>query len=176
MNWMDQLGGMLQQYSGSVQATQTTEDDFDRASQLAPRDAVSGGLAEAFRSDQTPPFPNMLGQMFGNSSGTQRANILNTLLSIAGPALLSSMMQRSGGIGGLAGMLNRGGQITPQEAEQIPPEAVEELAREAEKRDPTVIDRVSDFYSEHPTLIKTLGAAALAVAMSGMTKQRRGMF
>jgi len=175
MSWMDQLGGLLQQYAGAGQPTQTTEDDFDRAAQLAPRDALSGGLSEAFRSQQTPPFPNMLGQMFGNSNGTQRANILNTLLSVAGPALLSSILQRGGGMGNLAGML-QGGQITPQQAEQIPPQAVEEIAREAEQRDPSVIDRVSDFYSEHPTLIKTLGAAALAVAMSGMTKQKRGMF
>jgi hypothetical protein len=97
MSWMDQLGGMLQQYAGSGQATHSTEDDFERASQLAPRDALSSGLSEAFRSQNTPPFPNMLGQMFGNSNGMQRANILNTLLSVAGPALLSSVLQRGGG-------------------------------------------------------------------------------
>ena len=66
--------------------------------------------------------------------------------------------------------------MSPQQAEQIPTEAVEQLAREAEQRDPSVIDRVSDFYSEHPGLVKTLGAAALAVAMSGMAKQKRGLF
>ncbi|HYP06497.1 MAG TPA: hypothetical protein VER03_09750 [Bryobacteraceae bacterium] len=175
MSWMDQLGGMLQQYANSGQASQTTEDDFDRASQMAPREALSGGLSEAFRSQQTPPFPNMLSQMFGSSNGMQRANLLNTLLSVAGPALLSNVLSRGGGMGNLAGML-QGGQVTPQQAEQIPPEAVEELAREAERRDPSVIDRVSDFYAEHPTLVKTLGAAALAVAMSGMTKQKRGLF
>lgn len=175
MSWMDQLGSMLQQYAGAGQATQSTEDDFDRASQLAPRDALSGGLSEAFRSQNTPPFPNMLGQMFGNSNGMQRASILNTLLSVAGPALLSNILQRGGGMGNLAGML-QGGHVTPEQAEQIPPQAVEEIAREAEQRDPTVIDRVSDFYAEHPTLVKTLGAAALAVAMSGMTKQKRGLF
>jgi len=172
---MDQLGGILQQYANAGQATHTTEDDFDRASQIAPRDAISGGLSEAFRSQQTPPFPNMLGQMFGNSNGMQRANLLNTLLSVAGPALLSNVLQRGGGMGNLAGML-QGGHVTPQQAEQVPPQAVEELAREAEQRDPSVVDRVSDFYAEHPTLIKTLGAAALAVAMSGMTKQKRGLF
>jgi hypothetical protein len=80
-----------------------------------------------------------------------------------------------GALGQLGGLLSRG-QVSPQEAEQISPQAVEELAREAETRDPSVIDRVSDFYSEHPGLVKTLGAAALAVAMSGMAKQKRGLF
>ncbi len=179
MSWFDQLGGLLQQYTNANQPTQSTEQDFDQAASIAPRDAMSQGIAEAFRSDQTPPFPNMLGQLFGNSSGTQRANILNTLLSVAGPALLSGGLQRGGGMGGalgqLGGLLNKG-QISPQEAEQVPPQAVEELAREAEQRDPSIIDRVSDFYSEHPGLVKSLGAAALAVAMSGMAKQKRGLF
>jgi hypothetical protein len=174
-DWLNQLGGILQQYANSGQPTQSTENDFEQAASVAPRDAMAGGLADAFRSDQTPPFPSMLGQMFGNSTGTQRANILNMLLSTAGPALLSSILQRGGGMGNLGGLL-QGGQVTPQVAEQIPPQAVEELAREAEQRDPSVIDRVSDFYAEHPTLVKSLGAAALAIAMSGMTKQRRGLF
>jgi len=180
MSWFDQLGGILQQYTNAGQPTENTEQDFDHATNVAPRDAISQGLAEAFRSDQTPPFPNMLGQLFGNSSGSQRANILNTLISVAGPALLSGAMQRGGGsgmgpLGHLGGLLS-GGQVSPQQAEQVPPQAVEELAREAEKHDPSVIDRVSDFYSEHPGLVKTLGAAALAVAMSGMSKQKRGLF
>jgi hypothetical protein len=180
MSWFDDLGGLLQQYANANQPTQTTEQDFDQAAGVVPRDAMSQGLAEAFRSDQTPPFANMLGQLFGNSSGMQRANLLNTLLSVAGPALLSGALQRGGsgmggGLGQLGELLNRG-QVSPQEAEQVSPQAVEELAREAEKRDPSVIDRVSDFYSEHPGLVKTLGAAALAVAMSGMAKQKRGLF
>ena len=181
MSWFDQLGGILQQYANAGQPTNTTEEDFERAATVAPRDAMSQGLAEAFRSDQTPPFPNMLGQLFGNSSGAQRANILNTLLSVAGPALMSSALQKGGGgmsgaLGQLGGLLGQGGQVSPQQAEQISPQAVEELAQHAEQRDPSIIDRVSDFYSEHPGLVKTLGAAAMAVAMSGMAKQKRGLF
>ena len=63
MSWFDELGGLLQQYAGGNQPTQTTEQDFDQAATVAPRDAMSQGLAEAFRSDQTPPFANMLGQL-----------------------------------------------------------------------------------------------------------------
>jgi hypothetical protein len=181
MNWLEQLGGVLQQYSDSTQGTQNSaEQDFDQVSTVAPREAVAGGLADAFRSNDTPPFPNMLGQLFGNSNGTQRANILNSLLASVGPALLSGALSRAGGggLGSLAGMLGGGGmtQITPEQAQQIPPQAVEEIAKEAEQQDPSVIDRVSDFYAEHPTLVKGLGAAALAIAMRGMAKQKRGMF
>ena len=79
-------------------------------------------------------------------------------------------------MGQLGNLLKSGQPITPEAAEQVPPETVEQLAHEAEKRDPGVVDRVSDFYSEHPTLVKGLGAAALAVVMSKMAGQKRGMF
>jgi hypothetical protein len=183
VNWFDQLGGVLQQYAGSTsgEPSKSAEDDFDKVTTVAPREAVAGGIAEAFRSNDTPPFPNMLGQMFGRADGQQRASMLNTLLATAGPALLSGLLSRQGGggLGSLAGMLGGGGtaaRVTPEQAQQIEPQAVEEIAREAEKRDPSVIDRVSDFYAENPMLVKTLGAAALAVAMRGMAGQKRGMF
>jgi len=43
---------------------------------------------------------------------------------------------------------------------------VEELAAEAEKKDPSILDRVGDFYADQPGLVKTLGGLALAVAMA----------
>jgi hypothetical protein len=181
VNWLDQLGGVLQQYTGNApqKSQESAEQDFDQVSTVAPREAVAGGLADAFRSKDTPPFPNMVGDLFGRSDGTQRASILNSLLASAGPALLSGILSRQGGggLGSLAGMLGGGAtHVTPEQAQQIPPQAVEEIAKEAEQRDPNVIDRVSDFYAEHPTLVKGLGAAALAIAMRGMANQKRGLF
>lgn len=175
MSWLDQIGGMLQQYAGGTSGSENTEKDFDQISTAAPREAMSSGLAGAFRSDATPPFENMLGSLFGQSNGHQRANILNTLIAAAGPALLGNLLSRGGGLGNLGGLLNSGQPITPEAAEQVPPHAVEELAKEAQNRDPSIIDRVSDFYAEHPTLVKGLGAAALAVVMSNMAGQKRGI-
>jgi hypothetical protein len=67
-------------------------------------------------------------------------------------------------------MNGRKTEVTPEEAEQIEPEVVEEMAAEAEKKDPSIIDNVSDFYAQHPTLVKGLGAMALAFMMSRMAK------
>jgi hypothetical protein len=171
MDWLNQIGGMLQQYSGGA-SRQTAEDDFDQVARAAPRQEVAHGLAESFRSPETPPFPNMLGQLFGNSNGSQRASILNTLIAAAGPALLSSVLSRHGGLGGLLGG-GQQGRVTPEQAERIPPEAVQELAAEAEKKDPSIIDRVSDFYAEQPQLVKTLGAAALGVALMQIGRRHK---
>jgi hypothetical protein len=177
MDWMNGLDDLLERYRGNATNVRpdTVEQDYDRIVQQAPTGAIRGGLADAFRSDQTPPFPQMLGQMFGNSGGAQKASIINMLISMFGPQILASILGRrgggSGGGGGILGDLLNGNKtrVTPEEAEQIDPKTVEEIAAEAEKKDPTVVDQVSDFYAEHPTLVKGLGVAALAFLMSRIT-------
>jgi hypothetical protein len=176
MNWMNQISGILDQYSGAgaAAAPSGVHDDFDQFAQAAPQSAVADGLAAAFRSDDTPPFPQMLGQLFGQSNGQQRAGILNTLISAVGPTVLSQIMARHGGAG-LAGLLGGGGQqVSPDVAQQIPPAAVQEIAEHAEQKDPSIIDTMSNLYAEHPQLIKTLGAAALAVALAKIASARQG--
>src|SRR5918993_309060 len=111
MNWMSGLNDLLQQYNGvrPQEAPDTVEDDFDQLTQAAPPAAVSDGLAAAFRDDNTPPFPNMLGQLFEKSDGQQRASILNTLISALGPAVLSQILARGGGGVGGGGTTGTGG-------------------------------------------------------------------
>jgi hypothetical protein len=173
MDFMNQIGGLLQKYAGmqAAQAPDTAQDDFDQLTNSVPRSTLTEGIAEAFRSNQTPPFEQMLGQIFGNSGGQQRASIINTLIATLGPQLVAQFLNR-GGASGLAGLLNSGqNHLTPEQAEQIPAETVQEIATIAEKKDPSVIDRISDFYAEHPTLVKTLGAAALTVALSKIAEK-----
>jgi hypothetical protein len=180
MNWMDQIGGMLGQYTsaGAQAAPSGVHDDFDQFAQAAPQSAIADGLAAAFRSDATPPFPQMLGHLFGQSNGQQRAGILNTLISSVGPTVLAQIMaRRGGGGGGLAGLFGGGGQqqeVSPEAAQQISPEAVQEIAQHAEQKDPSIIDTMSNVYAAHPQLIKTLGAAALTVALAKIASARQG--
>jgi hypothetical protein len=184
MDWMNQLTGVLQQYTGAAaaQAPASVQDDFDNIAQSAPQAALADGLAAAFRSEQTPDFGQMAAQLFSNSSGQQRAGILNTLISAAGPMIVSHVLSRransngGGGLSSLIGLLSGGQQteVTPEQAEQIPADAVQEIAAQAEKKDPSIIDRVSNFYAEHPTLVKTLGAAALTIALSQIAQRKQG--
>ena len=57
------------------------------------------------------------------------------------------------------------GSVTPTQAASVNPGEVEALATHAQSQDPSIIDRVSAIYAEHPVLIKSLGAAALTIAM-----------
>jgi hypothetical protein len=162
------LGNLLQQYlggnAGANQAQAT--DDFDRVAQQAPREDVARGVTQALRSDQTPPFPQMVGQLFGQGNPDQRAGMLNQLLSSVGPSLLS------GGAGGILGSLLGGGQnrVTPEQANQLSPDQVSQIAAHAEQQNPGVVDQMGNFYSEHPTLVKALGGAALAIALGHMAQ------
>jgi hypothetical protein len=161
------LGNLLGQYLGGGANTAQASDDFDRAAQAAPRDALAQGLAQALRSDQTPPFPQMLAQMFGNSNPDQRAGMLNQLIAGAGPGLL-------GKLGGLFGG-NAGGKITPEQASQVSEQQIKDIAEQAQKENPGILDRMGEFYAEHPTAVKAIGATALAVALGAMAQgiQRR---
>jgi hypothetical protein len=174
MDWMNQLSGILQQYSGAqgAQAPDTVHDDFDQLAQQAPQSALADGLAAAFRSEQTPAFGQMVSQLFSNASGQQRAGILNTLIGALGPTIAAQLFSQ-GGLSGLAGLLG-GGQreITPEQAAQVSPEAVQQIAEQAESKDPSIIDRVSNFYAEHPTLVKTIGTAALTIALAKIAERQ----
>ena len=174
MDWMNKIGSLVEQFSGG-QATQPAVDD-DALHQVlhnVPQSDLSGGLAAAFRSDQTPAFGQMAAQMFGNANPQQRAGLLNTLIAAAGPAVLSQLLPKGGNLGLLAGLLGSGQQeVTPELAQQFSPEDVQELATQTEKHDPSVIDRISDFYSQHPALVKTIGAAALGIIMAKIAQRQ----
>ncbi len=134
-------------------------------SQAAPQ-SLAGALSAAFRSDQTPAFPSMLSNLFSNSDGQQRAGLLNQLLGAAGPSLLGSAVG-----GPLANLLKGGSTVTAEQAAQISPEAVQNLAEHAQKANPSVIDQVSGFYSQHPRVVQALGAGAMAMIMSHMNRK-----
>lgn len=155
--------GLLQQYENPGPAnTANVEQDFEHVTQDASQSHVAAGLAEAFRSNQTPPFAQMLSGLFSKSNGQQQAGILNHLVSSLGPAASSGL---------LGNLISGGSQVTPEQAQQIPPQAVQQMAEQAEKNDPSIIDKASSFYAQHPTLVKTLGASSLALIMSHMSRK-----
>ena len=182
------LGSLLQQYIGgsaapAAQNDAQTEAHFDKAAQHAPTDILSGGLAAMFRSDQTPAFGQMAGQLFGQANSNQQAGMLNSMIAGMAPAVLGSLLNSGvrggvlGGLGGLLGQLTGGNgapQLTPAQASQLSPEQVQVIADHAQAADPGIIDRMSAFYAQHPTLVKTVGSAALTIALAKMAEHARG--
>jgi len=88
----------------------------------------------------------------------------------------------AGGLGGLGAILNQLGlggaaaagaapTVTPDQASQVTPDQIKEIANKAEQHNPGIVDMLSSFYVQHPDLVKSLGAAALAMAMGHMAKK-----
>jgi hypothetical protein len=177
MGLFDQLSSVLQQYTGNAasgQAPAEVNQHFDQVAQAAPSNVLAEGLSAAFHSDNTPAFGQMLSSLFNQSSGEQKAGIVNQLLASAGPGVLAQLTAGGGGAA-LASLLGSGqSQITPEQAQKISPDAVQQLAAHAEKADPSIIDKASSFYAQHPTLVKTLGGAALSIALAKVAERTRG--
>ncbi len=165
---MNQIADVLQNYTqndGNPASEAAVAGHFEQVAQTAPSGALASGLAAMFHSDKTPPFAQMVGQLFASSNGPQRANILNTLLASGPAAGLFSQLAQSAGIA-LPGNVGGGNAITPETATQITPEMVQQTAAHAAQHDPSIVERISDVCAQHPVLVRTLGAAAMSIALS----------
>ena len=171
MDWMNAVEDMFQRYSGqgggTAAAPADPHQDYVQVTQSAPPNVVASGISRAFRSDQTPPFPEMVANLFSNSDPNQRAGVLNRLLKSAGPGMLSAIP----GLEGLSSLL-RGGNVTPEQARQVSPRQVQQMAAHAERQNPSVVDEVSSFYAQHPDVMKAVGGLALTIALQHMMRRR----
>jgi hypothetical protein len=170
MSLFDQLGNVLKQYTGgATQDAATATEHFDQVAQAAPQSLIAEGLSAAFRSQQTPAFGNLIGQLFGQSNGDQKAGMLNQLIQSVGAGNLALVP----GGAMLASLLAGGSQITPQQAQNVSQEVVQQIATHAEKADPSIVDQASAFYAQHTTLVKTLGGAALSIALAKVAERQK---
>jgi hypothetical protein len=170
MGLLDNLSNIANELASGNASAADVHNTYDQVAHTVPQGDLADGLSEAFRSDQTPPFEQMVTGLFNQSSPDQKAGLLNQLIAALGSAGAAQVLASKGGLGGLAGMLS-GGRVTPQQAEQVPPQAVEVLAQQAAKKDPSIIDRAAGFYAQHPTLVKAIGVGALALLMSRISRR-----
>jgi hypothetical protein len=102
MDWTDQLGNMLKQYTSGGAAAQPAPDvhaHFDQVAQSAPTSVIAEGLTAAFNSDKTPAFGQMLSTLFRNSTSDQQAGMINRLLSSVSPGTLTQILSGVGLVG-----------------------------------------------------------------------------
>lgn len=158
------LGSLLQQYSSAGAApTADTHQHFDQVAKAVDPATLSSGIGAMMKSPDTPAFGNIVGQLFGNGNGDQKASMLNTLLAGGAPGVLSQLSSLIPG-------LSSGAAISPQQAQALPADAVTKIAAQAESHDPSIVDKMSAVYAAHPTLVKTLGAGAMMLALREIGK------
>jgi hypothetical protein len=110
--------------------------------------------------------------LFERSPATQKTGVLNTLIAALGPTLVSQFLESHGATRAAKELEVGRGRISPEVAEQIPAKSMEAVAAEPEKKDPSIVDRISQFYADQPTIVKTLGGLALAVAMAKVAQRQ----
>jgi hypothetical protein len=170
MDWKDAVENIIQRYSGqgggTAAAPASPHEDYQQVTRAAPPQVVANGLAQAFRSDQTPPFPQMLANLFSRSDPNQRAELLNRLIGSVGPEAIAALP----GLGGISSLL-AGGRVSPDQANRVSPGQVQQIATHAEKVNPTIVDEVSGFYAQHPQAVKALGGLALTIALQHIVRR-----
>jgi len=158
MSWVGLLGGLLKRYAGGSGAAQHYVDrDYGQFARSAPREVMAAGIAEAFRSHETPPFPEMIAKIFSQADPRQRESILDILLRAAPPNARDRWF-------GPTGPGGRGG-------DGVSPEHVEELASRVEVDQPGVVEDLGRFLSGHPDLFRSLGSAVLAEILGGAARR-----
>ncbi len=143
---------ILKSYAASAHGEYPQEagDHFNQVARSAPPEVVSEGLADAFRDEQTPPFPDMVAQLYEHSDPGQRSGLLDLFRQFRG-----------------------GSQLPASGTDALEPNQVRDIAQRAEEHNPGVVERVSAFYARHPDLVRNLGSMALSIAMRNMARRTR---
>ncbi len=158
MGLLDSVKGVLAQYaSGSVPAADA-ETHFQQVAQSVDSATLAQGIAAVMRSNDTPPFAQLVSQLFASGSSEQKMAMLNTLLTTLPADQRTQLSSLIPGLGGAA-------TVTGQQAVAVAPAAVQALAQKVEQHDSGIVEKMSALYAAHPTLVKTLGSAAMMIAL-----------
>lgn len=172
MKLLDDVMELIKHAGSGKAAASDVNLAYDEATKSVPQSTLAEGIAHAFKADQTPEFEDMVSGLFGKSDPNQKAGLLNQVLGTLGPGGISQVLGAGGALAGMSGILS-GGSVTPQQAQQVTPQAVQALAREAATKDPSIMDRAAGFYAQHPGLVKSLGAGALALLLSKISSAKK---
>jgi hypothetical protein len=170
--WTDAISDIFSRHGGSAAGTAAASADphadYQAIAAAAPAQAMADALATAFRSDQTPSFPEMVSSLFRQSNPDQKAGLLSQLMGAVSPAVLAGVPE----LKDLAGSSAGGQGVTPQRASQISAEQVQRAAADAQRDNPSIVDQVSGFYARHPDVVKALGGAAISIAIQSMARRK----
>lgn len=158
MGLLDDMKGLLTQYVSGAAPSGDAGAHFQQIAQSVDSGTLAQGIAAAMRSDQTPPFAQLVSQLFASGSGDQKMAMLNTLLSNVSPEQRAQLAALIPGLGSTTS-------VTSDQAATVSATAVQNLAQRVEQHNPGIVDQMSTLYAAHPTLVKTLGTAAMMIAM-----------
>src|SRR5215831_13518209 len=99
MAFFEDLKQMLNQYTSGATPAGDTAAHFQQVAQSVDRGTLAQGIAAAMRSDDTPPFSQLVSQLFASGSGEQKLAMLNTLFSSVPPDVRAELPSMIPGLG-----------------------------------------------------------------------------
>lgn len=154
MALLDQIGGLLQQYSngGNISPDQARRD-YDKISTAVPPNVLGAAIGPALSSLGRQEVQTRIYNSATEMTPSIRGQFVERLLSAIG-----------GSGTNVTAMLSQLG-INPNVAarpDQATPEDAAKMAAHVHDTKPDVFNQAMHFYSQHPTLVKVLGTMAIA--------------
>ena len=155
MNFMEQIGGLLNAYASGSGATnrQEAHDHYDQISSAVPLDVLASVIGPALGSLGTSQVQERVFNSATEMSPQQRGGLMESLLG--------GLMGSGANLPGLLNSLGIG-QSVIDDPQSASPEDVAKLAAHAHENEPGIFEKAMGFYAEHPTLVKVLGTMAIA--------------
>jgi hypothetical protein len=156
------------QYRDNPEYATELQSSYELTAQKAPRSALAEALAAAFRSSDSG-FGSLFADLFEHCDDEQRAKALILLIHSLTPASRQALWHA-----GLFDYSASGPEAIVDRMSGLCGEAVQLIGAEAARSDPTVIERVCDFYAEYPDISNYLPIPTLAVALAELTRRSGG--
>lgn len=166
MDFMQQLGGLLNQYAGGgATDRQQARNDFDQVAGMVPKDLLGSLIGPALGSLGGDQVQERVRNAASEMTPQERGGLLGTLLG----GLRSSGIDLGSFLGGLgvdAGVANN--------PEQASPDDIARVATRAKEVDPTIFERAMSFFAENPALVKVLGTTVITLVMKNLLSKSGG--
>jgi len=154
MAFLDQIGGLLEQYSaGSNVTREQAHNDYDTIASAVPGHVLGSVIGPALSSLGRDEVHERILNSATEMTPSIRGQFFDTLLNAIG----------SNG-GNVASILNQLGidQSVMNRPQQASPEDVAKVAAHAQQTHPDAFNQAMSFFKQHPTLVKVLGTMAIA--------------
>jgi hypothetical protein len=153
MSFLDQIGSILNQYQGgAMPSREDAHAHYDEIAKSVPTDVLAQSIGPALESMDTAHLKDKITQAAAQMTPEQRS------------AFLQQILAGLGGAGGLGAVLTRAGASPSlaQDPTTATPQDVGSVAAYAKEHQPELFRRATEFYAQHPTLVKVLGTVAIA--------------
>ena len=152
MSLLDQLGGVLNNVMSGNLNQQQLNSHYDQIASAVPPQTLGAAIGPALQALGVGGAQQGIANSAQQMTPGQRGGLMQQLLGGLGSSGVNvgSVLSQLG--------INQSVANNPQSAT---PEEVAALASHAQANNPGVFQDAMSFYSQHPTLVKALGAAAI---------------